>query len=166
MAKQRNRHFLADRGNLAHLLPSIKLMIIARKKTHIQDNHTTNMVSQSQQHFHHTVKYTFTIQYQYNNQACYDFSIDTLRLDSTRLIRIRITQSDSADAYTCGGYLCSPLSCSSPSYVLQVLRWINFPSTQGQPLVNFRPPVTLTTGVSPLQVRLTDSLECQDATLP
>jgi len=45
MAKQRNRHFLADRGNLAHLLPSIKLMIIARKKSHIQDNHTTNRVS-------------------------------------------------------------------------------------------------------------------------
>ena len=83
MAKQCNRHFLADRGNLAHLLPSIKLMIIARKKSDIQDNHTRNRVSQSQQHFHHTVKYTFTIQYPYNNQACYDFSINTLRLDST-----------------------------------------------------------------------------------
>ena len=83
MAKQRNRHFLADRGNLAHVLPSIQLMIIARKKSHIQDNHTTNRVSQSQQHFHHTVKYTFTIQYPYNNQACYYFSIDILRLDST-----------------------------------------------------------------------------------
>ena len=83
MAKQRNRHFLADRGNLVHLLPSIKLMIIARKKNHIQDNHTTNRVSQSQQHFHHTFKYTMTIQYPYNNQACYDFSINTLRLDST-----------------------------------------------------------------------------------
>ena len=41
--------------------------------------------------------------------------------------------------------------------MLQVLRWINFPSPQGQPLMNFRPPATLTTGVSPLQVRLTDS---------
>ncbi|QCD99528.1 hypothetical protein DEO72_LG7g811 [Vigna unguiculata] len=38
-AKQRNHHFLADHENLAHLLPSIKLMIIARKKNHIQDNH-------------------------------------------------------------------------------------------------------------------------------
>ena len=83
MAKQRNRHFLADHGNLAHLLASIQLMIIARKKSHIQDNHTTNRVSQSQQHFHHTVKYTLTIQYPYNKQACYDFSINTLRLDST-----------------------------------------------------------------------------------
>ncbi|QCD96573.1 hypothetical protein DEO72_LG6g1279 [Vigna unguiculata] len=42
MAKQRNRYFLADREILAHLLPSIILMIIARKKSHIQDNHTTN----------------------------------------------------------------------------------------------------------------------------
>ena len=83
MAKQRNRHFLADHKNLAHLLPSIKLMIKAGKKSHIQDNHTTNRVSQSQQHFHHTVKYTFTILYPYDNQACYDFSINTLRLDST-----------------------------------------------------------------------------------
>jgi len=45
MAKQRNRHFLADRGNLAHLLPLNELMIIAKKKTHIQENHTTNRVS-------------------------------------------------------------------------------------------------------------------------
>jgi len=45
MAKQRNHHFLADHDNLAHLLPSITLMIIARKKSHLQDNHTTNRVS-------------------------------------------------------------------------------------------------------------------------
>ena len=31
--------------------------------------------------------------------------------------------------------------------------------------MSFRPPATLTTGVSPLLVRLTDSLECQDAIL-
>jgi len=31
---QRGRHFLADCGNLAHLLPSIKLMIIARRTTY------------------------------------------------------------------------------------------------------------------------------------
>jgi len=42
---QQNLHFLADSWNLAHLLPSIKLMITARKKYHIQDNHTTNRVS-------------------------------------------------------------------------------------------------------------------------
>ena len=83
MAKQRNHHFLVDHEKLAYLLPSIKLMIIARKNSHIQYNHTTNRVSQSRQYFHHTVKYIFTIQYPYNKQACYDSSINTLRLDLT-----------------------------------------------------------------------------------
>jgi len=32
--------------------------------------------------------------------------------------------------------------------------------------MSFRPPATLTTRVSTLYVRLSDSLECQDATLP
>jgi len=50
--------------------------------------------------------------------------------DSTWLIRIHTIWSDSADACTCSGYLYSPLSCSPPSYVLQVLRWINFPHTR------------------------------------
>ena len=45
MAKQRNRHSLVDHENLAHLLPSIKLMIIARKNSHIQYNHATKQVS-------------------------------------------------------------------------------------------------------------------------
>jgi len=45
MAKQRNLHFLADHENLAHLLPSIQLMIIAGKNSHIPHNHTTNKVS-------------------------------------------------------------------------------------------------------------------------
>jgi len=43
----------------------------------------------------------------------------------TRLIRIHITWSDSADACTCGEYFCLP-----PSYVLQVLQWINPPYTR------------------------------------
>jgi len=46
-------------------------------------------------------------------------TFQTIHYDSTRLIRIHITWSDSADACTCGGYLCSPSSCSPPSYVLQ-----------------------------------------------
>ncbi|QCE11160.1 hypothetical protein DEO72_LG10g2393 [Vigna unguiculata] len=58
MAKQRNRHSLADRGNLAHLLPSIKLMIIARKKTHIQDNHTTNRSVRMQPYLESIPSYT------------------------------------------------------------------------------------------------------------
>jgi len=45
MAKQQSYRSLVDRKDLAHLLPSIKLMIIAKGKSHIQDNHTTNKVS-------------------------------------------------------------------------------------------------------------------------
>jgi len=45
MAKQRNHHSLVDHENLAHLLSSIKLMIIPRKNSHIQYNHTTKRVS-------------------------------------------------------------------------------------------------------------------------
>ncbi|QCD86863.1 hypothetical protein DEO72_LG3g1391 [Vigna unguiculata] len=42
MAKLLNRHSLADHENLAHLFPSTKSMIIARKKnSHIQHNHAT-----------------------------------------------------------------------------------------------------------------------------
>jgi len=44
MAKQRSHRSLVDCEDLAHLLPSIKLMIIAKKKSHIQDNHTKNRV--------------------------------------------------------------------------------------------------------------------------
>jgi len=43
----------------------------------------------------------------------------TIHYNTTRLIRKRITWSDSTDACTCGGYLCSPPSCSPSSYVLQ-----------------------------------------------
>jgi len=43
---------------------------------------------------------------------------------------------------------------------------VSIPHIQGQPLMSFRPPPTLTTRVRSLYVRLTDSLECQDATLP
>jgi len=50
-----------------------------------------------------------------------------LKLDSSGL---HIIWSNSADACTCGGYLCSPPSCSPPSYVLQVLQWINPPHTR------------------------------------
>ena len=56
-------------------------------------------------------------------------TLHSIHYDLTRLIRIRITWSDSADACTCGGYLCSTLSCSILSYVIQVLRWIKFSLT-------------------------------------
>jgi len=45
MAKQWNRHSLVDHENLARLLRSTKLMIIARKNSHIQHNHATKRVS-------------------------------------------------------------------------------------------------------------------------
>jgi len=45
VAMQRNLHLFADLWNLAHLFPSIKLMIIARKKNHIQDNHAIHRIS-------------------------------------------------------------------------------------------------------------------------
>jgi len=45
MAKQRNHHSLVDHENLAHLLPSIKFMIIARKNSHIRYNHAIKQVS-------------------------------------------------------------------------------------------------------------------------
>ena len=35
-------------------------------------------------------------------------TFQTIHYDSNRLIRIHITWSDSTDASTCGGYLCSP----------------------------------------------------------
>ena len=123
MAKQQNRHFLADRGDLVHLLPSIKLMIIARKKSHIQDNHTTNRVSQSKT-VHQIDTYHHPIQ-AFHISPKHVLTSQTIHQTLTRLIPIRIVWSDSADACTRGGYLCSP-----PSYVLQVLRRINPPHTR------------------------------------
>ncbi|QCE14721.1 hypothetical protein DEO72_LG11g1726 [Vigna unguiculata] len=42
MAKQQSHRSLVDREDLTHLLPLIKLIIIAKENSHIQDNHTTN----------------------------------------------------------------------------------------------------------------------------
>jgi len=78
MAKQRTRHSLADHENFAHLLPSTKLMIIARRTATYKQ---TGKLEPT--HIHHTVKYIIIIPCPYNNQACYDSSFNTLRLDST-----------------------------------------------------------------------------------
>ena len=83
MAKQRNLRFLVDHENLAHLLPSIELMIIARKKNHIQDNTQQHGKLEPTTFLSYNQIYIFTIQYPYNIQACYDFPINTLWLDST-----------------------------------------------------------------------------------
>jgi len=55
-------------------------------------------------------------------------TFQAIHYDTTRLIRIRITWSDKADACTCGGYICSP-----PSYVLQLLQRITFPQHKVSP---------------------------------
>jgi len=65
-------------------------------------------------------------------------TLHSIHYDSTRLIRIRITGSDSADACTCGGYLCSTLSCSILSYVLPVLQWIKISPTTRLALSEFQ----------------------------
>ena len=56
-----------------------------KRKDHTTKHTTTNRrVSQSPTiQFHHAIKYTFTVNYTYVIQACYDFQINTLRLDST-----------------------------------------------------------------------------------
>ena len=65
-------------------------------------------------------------------------TLHSIHYDSTRLIWIRITWSDSADACTCGGYPCSTLSCSILSYVLPVLRWIKISPTTRLALNEFQ----------------------------
>ncbi|QCD96112.1 hypothetical protein DEO72_LG6g814 [Vigna unguiculata] len=55
MAKLLNHRFLADHENLAHLLPSTKLMIIARKNNHIQHSHATKRCYDKSNLPHHKV---------------------------------------------------------------------------------------------------------------
>jgi len=83
MTKQQNRHFLVDHENLAHLLPSIKLMIIARKKNHMKTTTQQQGKLEPTTFLSYSQIYIFTIQYPCNIQACYDFPINTLWLDST-----------------------------------------------------------------------------------
>jgi len=78
----------------------------------------------SSSHIHITTKHVLTLH--------------SIHYNSTRLIRIRITGSDSADACTCGGYLCLTLSCSILSYVLPVLRWIKISPTTRLALNEFQ----------------------------
>ncbi|QCE01564.1 hypothetical protein DEO72_LG7g2862 [Vigna unguiculata] len=78
LAKPRTRHSLADHENFAHLLPSTTLMIIARRTAPYKQ---TGKLEPT--HIHHTVKSIIIIPCPYNNQACYDSSFNTLRLDST-----------------------------------------------------------------------------------
>ena len=83
MTKQRNRHFLVDRGNLTHLLPSIKLMIIATKEQpHTRQSYNkqgklepTTFSSYSQIYIHHSIPI--------QQPSMLWLSINTLRRDST-----------------------------------------------------------------------------------
>ena len=70
---------------------------------------------------------------------------------------------DSLDACTCGGLYCS----TEPLPMGFILPRIRLAFNHLWPLScqRLRPPTTLTTWVSPLYVRLTDSLEFQDAIL-
>ena len=120
MAKLLDHRSLTDHENLAHLLPSTKSMIIARKNSHIQSqpcnktgklepNNTFNMQSN-----------IFSSSHPHSNQTCYDSSFNTLRLDSTHPDTYN-SVGFSGCLHLCG-YLCSNLSCSILSYVLPMLR--------------------------------------------
>jgi len=58
-------------------------MIIAT----VEEQHTRHSNKQKcklePKRFYHVIRYTFTVQYTYIIQACYNLSINTLRLDST-----------------------------------------------------------------------------------
>ena len=88
--KQRVHLSLVDHGYLSRMLPSIKLMIIAK----IEEQHTkqptrkgklepTTISSCNQMYLHS--QYTH-IRHTHITQTCYDPSINTLRLDSSRYI--------------------------------------------------------------------------------
>ncbi|QCE00745.1 hypothetical protein DEO72_LG7g2035 [Vigna unguiculata] len=119
---QRNLHFLADLWNLAHLLPSIKLMIIARKKNHRQEYHTINRIRRTWSDSADARTCggdVYKRQMQRNLHCLADLWNLAHLLPSIKLMmiarkknhrqeyhtinRIRRTWSDSADARTCGG---------------------------------------------------------------
>ena len=89
-----------------------KSMIIAKESTTQQNTqqqkqgkpeHTKSLHQESQIHIHSPsyIRHTSILR-------------PSKQYTTTRLIRIHITWSDSADACACGGYLCSP-----PNYVLR-----------------------------------------------
>ena len=142
MAKQQSHHSLVDREDLAHLLPSIKLMIIAKEKSHIQDNHTTNKVSQNK-----TVQQVVTCQY----------TIQAFHISSKHVLifqTIHDSNSTHPNTYSlvrfsgCLHLWWIPLL--TPELCVTSVTMNQFPHAKGQPLRSFRPPATLTTIVSPL----------------
>jgi len=71
-----------DLEYLSHRLPSINWWSSQREKNNIQGNQTSKGKLEPKR-FYHAIRYTFTVQYAYIIQACYDLPINTLRLDST-----------------------------------------------------------------------------------
>ena len=61
-----------------------------------------------------------------------------IHYDSTRLIRIHVTWSDSADACTCGGYLCSPPELLTPELCVTSVIMNKFSLTTRLALNEFR----------------------------
>jgi len=80
--------------------------------------------------FYHAIKYTFTVQYTYIIQACYDLPINTLRLDLTH-----------PDTYNMDGFsgcshlwwipLLTPELCVTSVTSVTSVTMNQFPHTQG-----------------------------------
>ncbi|QCD99806.1 hypothetical protein DEO72_LG7g1092 [Vigna unguiculata] len=102
------------------IITSLLSTIVPRIRSHLQ-------VDDHRKRENHTTEHTTT---------------KAIHYDLTRLIRIHITWSDSADAFTCGGYLCSPPSCSPPSYVLQCYNKSISLTTRMQPYLESLPSYT------------------------
>jgi len=83
MAKLLDHRSLADHESLAHLLPSTKLMIIARKNSHIQSQSCNKTGKLEPDNIYNMQSNIFSSSHPHSNHTCYDSSFNTLRLDST-----------------------------------------------------------------------------------
>ena len=83
MARLLDRRSLADHENLAHLLPSTKSMIIARKNSHIQSQPCNKTGKLKPNNIFNMQSNIFSPSHPHSNQTYYDSSFNTLRLDST-----------------------------------------------------------------------------------
>jgi len=84
-------------------------------------------------------------------------------ISSDSIIRINIKRLDSLDVCTCGGLYCSTESLPM-DFILPRTR-LAFNHLGSFSCQRLGPPATLTTWISLFYVKLTDSLEFQDATL-
>jgi len=56
---------------------------LQKREPHSRTHNKTEGQARAKSSFYHAIRYTITVQYTYIIQACYDPSINTLRLDST-----------------------------------------------------------------------------------